>query len=129
MIELAPGHKQGFPVENPVLIAGGMIGYGEALPRGLRVDALGGVVVGPILANSRPGASLPRSAETVGGFVLETDWQNRGVSNAIARHGKLWPKLGCPVVAQLVDANARSMGKLAARFAESVGILGLELVP
>jgi dihydroorotate dehydrogenase (NAD+) catalytic subunit len=129
MIELAPGHKQGLPVENPVLIAGGMIGYGEALPRGLRVDALGAVVVGPILANSRPGASLPRVAETVGGFVLDTDWQNRGVSNAIARHGKLWPKLGCPVVAQLVDADARSMGRLATRFAESVGILGLELVP
>ena len=46
------------------------------------------------MASSRAGASLPRVAQTVGGMVLETGWQNRGVSNAIARHGKLWPKIG-----------------------------------
>ena len=32
MIELAPGHKQGLPVANPVLIAGGAVGYGEVDP-------------------------------------------------------------------------------------------------
>jgi dihydroorotate dehydrogenase len=68
-------------------------------------------------------------AETVGGLVLETGWQNRGVSNAIARHAKLWPTLGCPVVAQLIDADVRSMGKLAAHFAGVEGIAGLELLP
>ena len=129
MIELAPGHKQGLPVSNPVLVAAGMVGYGEAVPRGLSLAELGGVVIGPIMASSRAGAPLPRMAETVGGLVLETGWQNRGVSNALARHGKLWPTLGCPVVAQLVDADARSMGKLAARVAASAGIMGLELVP
>jgi dihydroorotate dehydrogenase (NAD+) catalytic subunit len=129
MIELAPGHKQGLPVSNPVWIAGGMVGYGEAAPRGLVMAGLGGVVIGPILASSRAGATLPRVAETAGGMVLETGWQNRGVSNAMARHGKLWPNLGCPVVAQLVDADARSMGKLAARMTGARGVLGLELVP
>jgi dihydroorotate dehydrogenase (NAD+) catalytic subunit len=106
-----------------------MVGYGEAVPRGLKMAELGGVVVGPVMASSRAGASLPRVAQTPSGMVLETGWQNRGVSNAIARHGKLWPKIGCPVVAQLVDADARSMGKLAARMAGVQGIAGLELVP
>lgn len=129
MIELAPGHKQGLPVANPVLIAGGMVGYGEATPRGLNLAGVGGVVIGPIMASSRAGAPLPRVAETIGGMVLETGWQNRGVGNAISRYGKLWPNLGCPVVAQVVDADPRSLGKLAARMASAPGIAGLELVP
>jgi dihydroorotate dehydrogenase (NAD+) catalytic subunit len=129
MIELAPGHKQGLPATNPVWIAGGMVGYGEAVPRGLELAGLGGVVIGPIMASSRAGASLPRMAQTVGGMVLETGWQNRGVGSALSRHGKLWSNLGCPVVAQLVDADARSMGKLAARLLDVQGIMGLELVP
>jgi dihydroorotate dehydrogenase (NAD+) catalytic subunit len=106
-----------------------MVGYGEAIGRGTNLAELGGVVVGPILASSRAGASLPRVAQTTGGMVLETGWQNRGVSNAVARHGKLWLNLGCPVVAQVVDADARSMGKLAARVASVPGVAGLELLP
>jgi dihydroorotate dehydrogenase (NAD+) catalytic subunit len=129
MIELAPGHKQGLPCDNPVWIAGGMIGYGEAMARGLNVKELGGVVVGPFLASSRAGSALPRVAQTSGGMVLETGWQNRGISNATKRYGKLWPGLGCPVVAQLVDADARSMGKMAARLTDAPGIMGLELLP
>ena len=129
LIELAPGHKQGLPCDNPVWIAGGMVGYGEAVTRGTEMAALGGVVVGPILASSRGGAALPRTAQTPGGMVLETGMQNRGVSNALRRHGKLWPKLGCPVVAQLVDADPREMGKLASRLANAPGIVGFELLP
>lgn len=129
MIELGPGNKQGLPSINPVWVAGGMVGYGEALPRGLDVGVLGGVVVGPIMAKSRAGANLPRFAEGIGGMVLETGWQNRGVSSALSRHSKLWPNFGCPVVAQVVDGDARGMGKLVARLAMVSGIAGLELVP
>lgn len=129
LIELAPGHKQGLPSDNPVWIAGGMVGYGEAVTRGTDMAALGGVVIGPIMASSRGGSAPPRVAETPGGMVLETGFQNRGVSNALRRHGKLWPRLGCSVVAQLVDADPREMGKLAARVTNAAGIMGLELVP
>ena len=129
LIELAPGHKQGLPSANPVWIAGGMVGYGEAVTRGTELATLGGVVVGPIMASSRGGSALPRVAQTPGGMVLDTGFQNRGVSNAVRRHGKLWPRLGCPVVAQLVDADPREMGKLAARITTVPGILGVELLP
>ena len=128
MIELAPGHKQGLPCANPVWIAGGMVGYGEAVPRGLDLAGVGGVVVGPIAGNSRGGAAPPRVAQTTGGLVLETGFQNRGISNALSRHSKLWPNMGCPVVVQLVEADARNMAKLAARLVGVAGIAGVELV-
>lgn len=129
MIELAPGHKQGLPAPNPVWLAGGTVGYGEDMARGLEVQRLGGVVVGPIAAASRAGSTPPRVADTPGGMVLETGWQSRGISNTVSRHGKLWPALGCLVVAQLVDTDARRMGKLAERMTGVTGVAGLELVP
>lgn len=128
MIELAPGHKQGLPASNPVWIAGGMVGYGEALSRGLNLPTVGGVVIGPIMAASRAGTDAPRMAQMLGGMVLETGRQNRGASNAIANYGKLWPKLGCPVVAQVVDDDARRMAKVAERVASVAGVAGLELI-
>lgn len=129
MIELAPGHKQGLFSPNPIWIAGGMVGYGEAIGRGLKLERLGGVVVGPFLATSRAGSPPPRVAETSGGMVLETGWQNRGINSAISRYGKLWSGLGCPVVAQLVDSDARTLGKMAARLATVPSLAGLELLP
>jgi dihydroorotate dehydrogenase len=62
-------------------------------------------------------------------MVLEHGWQNRGIASALARYAKLWAGLGCPVVAQLVDADARNMGRLAERMASVDGVVGLELVP
>ncbi len=129
MIDLGPGHKQGLPVANPILIAGGTVGYGEATPRGLDLSQLGGVVVGPIMANSRGGSAPPRVAHGVGGLVLDSGGQNRGVKGTIARFAKLWPRIGCPVVAQVADVGAQGMGKVAAQLAECRGILGFELLP
>lgn len=128
MIDLAPGHKLGLVVQNPVLLAGGSIGCGEAAPRGLRTAELGAVVVGPLMAGSRAGSSPPRLAHTPGGLVLESGLQNRGVSAALRRCAPGWPRLGCPVVAQLAAGDAERMGSLAARLHGVAAVAGLELL-
>jgi dihydroorotate dehydrogenase (NAD+) catalytic subunit len=128
MIELAPNHKSGLPVTNPILLAGGTVGYGEARHSALATERLGAVVVGPILWQSRGGTSGPRLAELNGGFVLESGLQNRGV-NAVLRHfTALWPRLGCPVIAQLADAQPDLLGKVADRLASVMELSGLELL-
>lgn len=129
MIDLAPGHKQGLPVASPVLVAGGVVGYGEAVPRGLALDKVGAVVVGPILGRSRSGAPLPRLAETLGGIVLDTGFQNRGAASVLSKFAKLWPRLGCPIVAQIADSNARGLGRMVDQMAELPGLSGFELLP
>ncbi|MCC6166573.1 MAG: hypothetical protein IT329_05035 [Caldilineaceae bacterium] len=128
-IELAPGHKQGLPVASPVIVAGGMVGYGETLPRGLAPEKLGALVVGPILGRSRAGAAQPRLAETVGGMVLDTGLQNRGAASVLGKFAKLWPRLGCPVVAQVADGEPRGPAYLADRMAGLPGLSGFELLP
>ena len=129
MIELAPGHKQGFVVNIPVLVAGGIVGYGEVVSRGLALEKAGAVVVGPLMAQSRNGAGLPRIAETVGGLVLETGLQNRGLSSALSKFAKLWPRLGCPVVAQVAEADPRGLVRVIERLAGVSGVACLELLP
>jgi dihydroorotate dehydrogenase (NAD+) catalytic subunit len=127
MIELAPRHKIGLPVENPVLIAGGMIGYGEATHRGLDLSNVGAVVVGPISRSSRLGSEGPRLAETTGGFVLETGLQNRGVNAVMKKFARIWQRLGCPVIAQIVDDHPEDAAVTARRLLGADGLMGLEL--
>jgi dihydroorotate dehydrogenase (NAD+) catalytic subunit len=128
MIDLAPNHKLGLLVSNPILLAGGMIGYGEARHAGTATEQLGAVVVGPLLLNSRVGAEPPRLAAANSGFVLETGGQNRGIHAVIKQFAALWPRLGCPVVAQLADSQPAALGKLLTRLADVDGLSGLELL-
>jgi dihydroorotate dehydrogenase (NAD+) catalytic subunit len=128
MIELARGHKFGLPIENPVMLAGGTVGYGEAVPAGAHLKLLGAVVVGPFMRNSRPGMDPPRLAETNGGFVLDTGLQNRGVKAGRRKYGRLWPTLGCPVIAQIADSMPRMAGRVAEQLTSAEGLSGLELL-
>ena len=72
MIELAPRHKIGLPVDSPILLAAGSVGFGEAIHPAIDTNRLGGIVVGPITRHSIRGSDTPRMAETDGGFVLQT---------------------------------------------------------
>ena len=55
MIELAPHHKFGLPLDNPVLIASGFGGYGDAYQRLLDLSAFGAIVTNPITLRPRRG--------------------------------------------------------------------------
>ncbi len=131
-IDLAPHHKRGLPVANPVLLAGGTIGAGEALlggaDEGVQTARLGAVVVGPILRHSRAGSEPPRLGETVGGFVLGTGLQNRGVSAAVRKLSAGWARLGCPVVAQVADSQPDALAETVERLGRVESLAGLELL-
>ena len=55
-VELAPQHKLGLTLTNPILLACGVIGYGDALAPGLDLSRLGGFVTAPVdaTAGTRP---------------------------------------------------------------------------
>ena len=127
-VELAPGHKIGLPLAGPVMLAAGSIGYGEARHRELETGRFGGVVVGPFTRRSRGGSQPPRLAETVGGFVRRVGLQNRGVSAAVRRYGQLWPRMGCPVIAQVADSERDEAAETVGRLSAVEGIEGFELL-
>ena len=128
-IDLAPNHKLGLTVANPILLGCGAIGYGEATPNGLNLADVGAAVIGPILSASRGGATPPRLAHVIGGIVLETGMQNRGVGKVVQNFARLWPRLGCPVVAQVADDRASILARTLGRLQTVEGLHGLELLP
>ena len=128
MIELAPRNKRGLPVENPILLAGGVIGCGDAVPPALKNAKLGAAITGPILSSSRRGSTPPRLAEGLGGFVLETGLQNRGVGNVLKVCRRSWAGLGYPILAQVADRDLGALRRVAARLEASEALAGLELL-
>ena len=127
-VELAPGHKIGLPLTGPVMLAAGSIGYGEARHRELETGRFGGVVVGPFTRRSRGGSPPPRLAETLGGLVRRAGLQNRGISAAVRRYGRLWPRLGCPVISQVADSEVQEAAETVGRLSVADGIAGIELL-
>lgn len=128
MIDLAPGHKTGLLVKNPVLLAGGSIGYGEAIASGVDVKQLGAVVVGPLLRQSGSGIGPPRVAELTGGMVLGVGSQNRGVNDVVKRFARQWARLGAPVIVQVAESRPSALTAVLERLATVEAVAGLELL-
>lgn len=128
MIDLAPGHKTGLIVKNPVLLAGGSIGYGEAMASGVDVKQLGAVVVGPLLRQSGSGIAPPRVAELPGGLVLGVGAQNRGVNDVVKRFARQWARLGAPVIVQVAESRPSALTFVLERLAMVEAVAGIELL-
>lgn len=101
MIELAPQHKIGLSLSNPVMIAAGCAGYGQAYQSLLDLVAFGAVVTNPITLRPRRGPLQPRLVETPGGFILNTGEQNPGVKKVIQQAQKSWAALPTAIIAHL----------------------------
>lgn len=101
MIELAPHHKIGLNLANPVLIASGFGGYGPSYQRLIDLSVFGAVVTQPITLRPERGTDQPRVAETTAGFVFNTGLQNPGVRKVIGTYRRSWTRLETAVIAHL----------------------------
>lgn len=128
MIDLARGHKLGFVVANPILLAAGIIGMGEAATNEMGLAELGAVVIGPIRRGGQAGPPAPRLAEMSGGVVLNGSEQNRALPAVLRRFARLWPRLGCPVVVQLADRDPQQLAATAEQVSTVAGVSAFELV-
>jgi dihydroorotate dehydrogenase (NAD+) catalytic subunit len=127
MIELAPGHKVGLLLPNPLMTAAGCFGYGPEYTGLVDISRLGAIVTNPVTLRPRRGASQPRLAETPGGFVLNTGNQNPGVRRVIQRYAGVWKRLGVPVIVHLAPDDPGALARTA-RALETTGVVaGLEV--
>jgi len=126
-IELAPHHKQGLSLRNPVMTACGCFGYGVEYGQLVEVARLGAVVTSPVSLRPRRGAVQPRLVETAAGFVLTTGDQNPGVRRVIERYAGAWARLGVPVVAHLAPDEPAAAARTALALASTGAVAGLEL--
>jgi dihydroorotate dehydrogenase (NAD+) catalytic subunit len=127
MIELAPNHKIGLSLRNPVLIASGCGGYGHTYRGLIDLAAFGAVVTNPITLRPRRGAAQPRLAETKAGFVLNTGHQNPGVRKVIQQYSPSWSRLGVPIIAHLPADEPDDLRRTARVLAGVEAVAAIEL--
>jgi dihydroorotate dehydrogenase (NAD+) catalytic subunit len=127
MIELAPHHKVGLPMPNPVMTAAGCFGYGPEYADWADASRLGAIVTNPVSLRPRRGPAQPRVVETPGGFILNTGDQNPGVRRVLQRYAAGWKRLGRPVVVHLAPDDLEALARTARALEAVDAVAGLEL--
>lgn len=126
-IDLAPDHKAGLTLANPVMPAAGCFGFGTEYARLVDVEMLGAVVAGPITAAPRRGAAPPRTLPIPGGVLLHTGLANPGVVAAIRRYARAWARSPVPVIVHVAGTTPDEAASCCRRLSGVEAIAGIEL--
>jgi dihydroorotate dehydrogenase (NAD+) catalytic subunit len=126
-VDLAPNHKVGLALANPVMPAAGCFGFGAAYARLVEVDPLGAVLVGPITARPRRGAEPPRTLPIPGGVLLHTGLANPGVAAVTRRYARAWARSPVPVIVHVAGTNPEEATSCCRRLSGVAAVAGVEL--
>ncbi len=126
LVELAPRHKLGLTLTNPVLLAAGVVGYGDAALPGLDLGRLGGFVTAPVTRRPWRG-DPPQVAETPGGLLWQRGLWNPGVRVVVRDFAGLWRRSRAPVIVHLAGEDPDELAAVAATLEGTPGVAGLEL--
>ena len=72
-VELAPQHKSGLLLRNPVIMASGTFGYGVEYARVAEISRLGAIICSGVTLRAYAGAAQPRILETSSGLLSTFD--------------------------------------------------------
>ena len=130
-VELAPGHKQGLRLQNPVLAAAGPCGYGREYAKLAQLDRLGALVTRTTTLRPRRGHAQPRLVETPAGLLHDLGLPNPGVRAVIRELAPIWARGTLPVIVSVAATNPDERAAEFAALAEWLegvpGVAGLEL--
>ncbi len=129
-IELAPRHKRGLHLANPVMNAAGVLGFASEYRRLVDLGALGAFVTNALTATARTPAHPPNVVELPDGLVVHTGLPNPGVSVALRRYAREWRRLSAQGVAVIVHLAATTPGEVrrsVERLEREEALGGLEL--
>jgi dihydroorotate dehydrogenase (NAD+) catalytic subunit len=126
-VDLAPGHKTGLTLKNPVMTASGTFSWGLEFAKQFDANALGGIVSKGITLVPRAGNPQPRVAETPAGMLNSIGLQNIGIEKVIEEMAPQWAKWSVPVVANIAGDSIEEFGEMAAMLDGVPGIAALEL--
>jgi dihydroorotate dehydrogenase (NAD+) catalytic subunit len=129
-IELAPHHKRGLHLVNPVMNAAGVLGFAAVYRRLVDFSALGAFVTNALTATPRTPARPPNAVELPEGVVLHTGLPNPGVAAALRHYAREWRRLGAlgvPVIVHLAATTPAEVRRGVERLEREEAVSGLEL--
>src|SRR4051794_11806965 len=124
-VDLAPGHKHGLRLRNPVLVASGTFGYGTEYQKLIDIQQLGAICSKGITPRPRAGNATPRIAETPSGMLNAIGLQNIGVKRVVADLAPIWARWEVPVIANVAGGEGGEQRHLAGGAGGGAGDPGL----
>jgi dihydroorotate dehydrogenase (NAD+) catalytic subunit len=126
-VELAPKHKPGLRLANPVMTAAGTFGYGTEYHHLFDIQRLGAIVCKGTTLEPREGNPQPRLAETPSGLLNSIGLQNIGVRALLEEKAPIWAGWRVPVIVNIAGEKVDDYAKLASELDGVAGISGLEV--
>jgi dihydroorotate dehydrogenase (NAD+) catalytic subunit len=126
-IDLAPHHKTGLVLRNPVLTAAGCFGLGRAYHDLVDCAALGAIVVGPVTARPNGGLAPPRAIRVPGGVLIRTGSANPGIHAVVREFAPVWQRLAVPTIVHVAGTRPSEVEFSCQRLAPVESVCGIEL--
>jgi len=126
-VQLAPKHKSGLLLANPVMTAAGTFGYGTEYSHLFDIQKLGAIVCKGTTLEPRDGNPQPRLAETASGLLNSIGLQNIGVKALIKEKAPIWANWRVPVIVNIAGERIDDYAQLARELDGIAGISGIEV--
>jgi dihydroorotate dehydrogenase (NAD+) catalytic subunit len=126
-IELAPQHKSGLSLRNPVMLAAGPAGYGVEYSKSAEIQRLGAIVCAGITSRPHAWAAQPLLLETTAGLLSALDRPSPGVQKVLRSYAETWESWQTPVIVNLASTSLNDFAYLAGRLDSVPGVAALEL--
>jgi len=124
-VQLAPRHAKGLVLSNPVMIAGGIAGYGIEYAEIADIQRLGAVVCKGTTLMPRRGNTQPRLVETAGGVLNSVGLENIGIDALIREKAPVWAGWQVPVI---VNVAGETIDEYVAVSRELEGVPGVSAI-
>jgi dihydroorotate dehydrogenase (NAD+) catalytic subunit len=125
--ELAPHHKSGLLLRNPVITAAGTFGYGIEYAKIAEIQRLGAIICKGTTLHARGGNAQPRTVETPSGMLNAIGLQNPGVRIVIKRYASVWETWQVPVIVNIAGETTGEFVQLAETLEGVTGVAGIEV--
>ncbi len=126
-VELAPKHKSGLRLQNPVMMASGTFGYGTEYASLIDIQRLGAIVSKGITEHPRKGNLQPRIAETPAGMLNSIGLQNVGIRAVVKEKAPMWAQWRVPVIVNISGESSDEFARMAAALEGVKGVAGVEV--
>lgn len=126
-VQLAPRHKSGLRLANPVMTASGTFGYGIEYSQFFDIQRLGAIVCKGTTLESRDGNPQPRIAETACGVFNSIGLQNIGVKALIKEKAPVWATWRVPVIVNIAGETLDEYVQVARQLEGVAGVSAIEV--
>ncbi|HEV8230349.1 MAG TPA: dihydroorotate dehydrogenase [Candidatus Limnocylindria bacterium] len=126
-VDLSVEAARGLWLKNPVIPASGTFGQGVEYAELIDVSRLGAFVNKGTTPRARPGNPQYRIAETPAGILNSIGLENPGAEEVARRYGKVWAKLGVPVIVNVAGYSVDDYVFVVDALAGTPGVVAFEL--